>query len=186
MEAGLITLIFVVLLRLLVPLIIFKKPLLGSLLCILADISDVMLFDYFGTVLPGKFYHGFDKVFDLYYLTIQLIVALRFKDELIKKILKFLYFWRLGGVVLFEFLTLMGIKFRPILVLAPNIFEYYFLAYLITLKFNKKFKMTKYTAVVYFVIIAIPKIIHEMIFHWLYQDKTWHFLRDTFLSSIYH
>jgi hypothetical protein len=183
---GELNLIFVILLRLLVPLIIFKKPLLGGFLAILADISDVMLFDYFGTALPGKYYHSFDKIFDLYYLTIELYVALQWKDKLAKKILTYLYAWRLTGVMIFEFLTLIGIKFRPILVLAPNIFEYYFLAYLISLKFNKKFKLTKKTAIIYLIIIGIPKIIHEIIFHLAYQDKTWHFLRDNFLSFIYH
>jgi hypothetical protein len=185
MDTPQIILIIVVLIRLLVPLSIFKFPLLGVFLSILADISDVLLFEYFGKALGDKYYHSFDKVFDLYYLTIAFYVALQFKDKLAKKILTALYLWRLSGVILFTVFAYFGAIIRPIMVLAPNIFEYYFIAYLIILKFDKKFKLNKKSAIILLIIIGIPKIIHEIIFHLAFQDKTWVFLRDNFLFWIY-
>lgn len=186
MDTAVIALIVVILIRLLVPLSMLRYPLLGVFLSILADISDVLLFEYFGKALGDKYYHSFDKVFDLYYLTIALYVVHRqLKDKLAKKILTALYLWRFAGVLLFSIFAYFGQIFRPIMVFTPNIFEYYFIAYLIILKFNKKFKLNKKSAIIIFLVVGIPKLIHEYIFHLAYQDKTWVFIRDTFLFWIY-
>lgn len=185
MEVELITLIVVILIRLIVPLSMLRYPLLGVFLSIIADISDVLLFEYFGKALGDKYYHSFDKIFDLYYLTIALYVSRQFKDKLAKKILTILYFWRFAGVMLFSIFAYFGEIIRPIMVFAPNIFEYYFIAYLIILKFNKKFKLDKKSAIILLLVVGIPKVIHEIIFHLAYQDKTWVFIRDTFLFWIY-
>jgi len=185
MDVAQITLVVVILIRLLVPLSMLRFPLFGAFLSILADISDVLLFEYFGKALGDTYYHSFDKIFDLYSLTIALYVSLQFKDKLAKKILTALYLWRLAGVALFTVFAYLGEIIRPIMVLAPNIFEYYFIAYLIILKFDKKFKLNKKSAIILFIVIGIPKVIHEIIFHLAYQDKTWVFLRDNFLFWLY-
>jgi len=64
-----ITSIIVILLRALIPFTILRWPLLGGILALLIDASDIMIFDYFGYgFLSGIPYHNLDKIFDMWYL----------------------------------------------------------------------------------------------------------------------
>lgn len=105
--------------RLLVPLLIFRRPLLGGVLSIVADFSDLVFFNLWGWA-PWD-YQQFDKLLDLYYLTLELIVAQRFA-RLPRIVASILFAWRLIGVAVFE---VSGQ--REVLMVFPNLFEGWFL-----------------------------------------------------------
>ena len=111
----------VVLGRLLIPLIIPRYPLPGVVAALLLDAVDQTIFQVF-TNLNLDGYQGYDKALDIYYLTITYISTLRNWTNLFAfKVSRFLWYYRLVGVTLFELLHL-----RPLLLIFPNTFEYFF------------------------------------------------------------
>jgi hypothetical protein len=114
----------VILVRLLVPLAIPRYPLPGILVALVADMVDfTVIRDW--TNVPMDSYQGFDKALDIYYLTIAYIATLRNWSNLFAfKLSRFLFYWRLVGVVLFE-LT----QVRALLFIFTNAFEYFFIFY---------------------------------------------------------
>lgn len=158
------TIVFIVLaLRLLIPFTIFRWPLLGGILAFTADFYDFVLLNTFGWgFLTLETYQPIDKIFDVYYLSFEFLVALRWNDLLARKSAIALFSWRLAGVVAFE-LTQM----RKLLFFAPNIFEYFYLAFLAIKKFNPGFRLTKKVMTIMLLAIGVPKLIHEYILHYL-------------------
>jgi hypothetical protein len=72
---------------------------------------------------PG--YQGYDKAMDIYYLEIAYMATLRnWQNVAAFAVGRFLYFYRLVGVVAFELAQL-----RLLLLIFPNTFEYFFIAY---------------------------------------------------------
>ena len=129
MDLGLL---LVLVIRLLGPLLIFWWPLLGTLLSqYVFDMFDVVIWDVMGT-LKHVDYTLVEKPLDLYQLTIQLIVAFRWKQEIAKKIAIGLYAYRLIGFFAYEIF-----HERIVFLLFPNFFFVFFLFYLVALKFNK-------------------------------------------------
>ena len=109
--------------RLLLPLLILRYPLPAIVACLVLDGVDQTIFQAFGYDPPG--YQGYDKAMDVYYLAIAYLATLRNWDSLKAfRVGRFLFFFRLVGVVIFE-LT----HARPLLLLFPNTFEYFFIAY---------------------------------------------------------
>ena len=97
----------VVAIRLLVPLSILRWPLAGAIASMAVDALDVVLVDAFARALgePGEFgpmYAQLDKPLDTYYLTIELYVAWRWPEGLLRGTAAVLYGWRLVGAILFE------------------------------------------------------------------------------------
>jgi hypothetical protein len=113
----------VILARLLLPLFIPRWPLPGILLCLAVDGMDQTLFETFTRYdLTG--YQSYDKALDVYYLVIAYLSTLRnWQNPDAFKVSRFLIYYRLVGVVLFE---LFG--WRPLLLIFPNTFEYFFIA----------------------------------------------------------
>jgi uncharacterized membrane protein len=110
--------------RFLLPLTIPRYPLPGIVASLLLDGIDQTLFQQF-THLPLDHYQGYDKALDIYYLTIAYITMLRNWQHLFAfKVGRFLFYWRLVGVALFELSEL-----RPLLLIFPNTFEYFFIFY---------------------------------------------------------
>jgi hypothetical protein len=116
--------ITVVLLRFFVPLFIPRFPLPAILACLVLDAADQTIFQAFtDDPLPG--YQSYDKALDVYYLAIAYISTMRnWTDPSAYQISKFLYFYRLVGVTAFELLDQ-----RWLLLVFPNTFEYFFIAY---------------------------------------------------------
>src|SRR3954466_2680359 len=109
--------------RFLVPLLIPRYPLPAILAALILDGVDQTIFQAFGFDPPG--YQGYDKAMDVYYLSIAYLSTLRnWHSRPAVRVARFLYFYRLVGVVAFE-LT----DWRPLLVIFPNTFEYFFIAY---------------------------------------------------------
>ena len=114
----------VVLARFLVPLLIFRYPLPAILAALVLDGVDQSIFQIL-TDLPLDRYQSYDKALDIYYLTLAYIFTLRsWTDYTSFATSRFLYYYRLAGVVLFEFLQL-----RWLLLIFPNTFEYFFIFY---------------------------------------------------------
>lgn len=114
----------VVLTRFLVPLLIPRFPLPAIIAALIIDAIDQTIFQQF-TNLNLDGYQGYDKSLDIYYLTIAYIATLRNWTNLFAfQISRFLWYYRLVGVVLFE-LT----QVRLLLFIFPNTFEYFFIFY---------------------------------------------------------
>jgi hypothetical protein len=106
-----------------VPLLIPRFPLPAIVAALVLDGVDQTIFQLFGYDPPG--YQSYDKAMDMFYLSIAYLSAMRnWTSRPAFDVLRFLFFYRLVGVVLFE-LT----DWRPLLLIFPNTFEYFFIAY---------------------------------------------------------
>ncbi len=122
--ADYVVLGLVVAARLLVPLLIPWYPLPGIVAALLLDAVDQTLFQAF-TRLPLDGYQSYDKALDIYYLSIAYISTLRnWTNHFAFSAARFLFYFRLAGVALFELLD-----WRPLLFVFPNTFEYFFIWY---------------------------------------------------------
>jgi hypothetical protein len=94
------------------------------LAALVIDAADQTIFQQF-TGLPLDGYQGYDKALDIYYLTIAYISTLRnWSNHFAFEVSRFLFYYRLVGVVLFEIL-----HWRSLLLIFPNTFEYFFILY---------------------------------------------------------
>lgn len=109
-------------LRLIVPLWIPKLPLPSIIACLVIDGVDQTIFQTWTDIdLTG--YQSYDKALDVYYLTIAYLSTMRNWDNAIAfNASRFLLYYRLVGVMLFEFLSA-----RAVLLIFPNTFEYFFI-----------------------------------------------------------
>lgn len=99
---------------------VLRWPLAGGLLAVVVDLSDLLLRDALD--LGGvPDYQSLDKWLDQVYLALFLVVALRWQG-LARQVAVGLYAFRLVGFALFE----LGGD-RTILLLFPNVFEFWFL-----------------------------------------------------------
>jgi hypothetical protein len=109
--------------RFLVPLAIPRWPLPAILASLVLDAADQTIFQALGQDPPG--YQSYDKAMDVYYLAIAYLATLRnWSSVPAFAVGRFLYFFRLVGVVAFELSHA-----RPLLLIFPNTFEYFFIAY---------------------------------------------------------
>jgi hypothetical protein len=143
--------------RLLVPLLIFKRPLLGGVLSIVADFADLVFFNIWGW--PEWDYQSFDKVLDVYYLTIEVIVAQRF-ERLPRVVASALFAYRLVGVAIFE---VTGA--RQVLMAFPNLFELWFLFVVAVARFRPGYRLTGRRTAAWLLVLLLPKLIHEYVLH---------------------
>jgi hypothetical protein len=123
MDAGdWFVILLVIGLRLIVPLFIPLFPLPAVILSLIIDGVDQTVFQTF-TNAPLEGYQSYDKALDIYYLTIAFLSTFRNWENLQAfDVSRFLFFYRLIGVVLFE-----SIQLRALLLFFPNTFEYFFI-----------------------------------------------------------
>lgn len=158
----------VVMARFFVPLSIPKYPLPGIIASLLLDAVDQTIFQLF-TDLPLEGYQGYDKALDIYYLAITYLSTMRNWSNLFAfKLNRFLFYYRLVGVALFELTNL-----RLLLFVFPNVFEYFFIFYeAVRMKWNPRV-LTKdkliITAAVIWIFVKIP---HEYWIHIAEMDTT--------------
>jgi hypothetical protein len=114
----------VLVLRLGIPLLIPRFPFPAIVASLVIDAADQTVFQQF-TDLDLEGYQGYDKALDNYYLTVAYLSTLRnWIDPVALKTARFLWYYRLLGVTLFE-LT----EVRALLLVFPNTFEYFFIFY---------------------------------------------------------
>jgi hypothetical protein len=110
--------------RVLVPLGVFRFPLPAMLAALVIDGLDQTIFQTLTSVSPEN-YQSYDKALDVYYLSLAYLSMMRnwvSRDGF--DVGRFLYYYRLVGVVLFE-----QTQIRALLLVFPNTFEYFFDAY---------------------------------------------------------
>jgi hypothetical protein len=117
--------------RFVVPLFIPRYPLPAIVTALVLDGIDQSVFQWFGYDPPG--YQGYDKAMDMFYLSVAYLSVLRnWTSRPAFQVARFLFSYRLAGVVLFELL-----HNRVLLLIFPNTFEYFFIAYeIVRLKWN--------------------------------------------------
>jgi hypothetical protein len=176
--------ILVFALRVGLPLTILRWPLAGGLLAMLVDAVDVVLVDAIAAVLgqPGEFgpfYAQIDKWLDIYYLSLELIVVLRWSETLPRNAGVLLFVWRLAGVIAFEVTAV-----RPLLVIFPNLFENFYLYILIVRRwFPKLIPTSAIQLLIVLVGLLIPKELQEWVLHWE-ELHPWQWLRNDVLGPL--
>jgi hypothetical protein len=141
--------------RFLVPLLIPRYPLPAIVTALVLDGVDQTIFQSFGFDPPG--YQGYDKAMDVYYLAIAYLSTMRnWTSFPAVQVARFLYFYRLVGVVAFE-LT----DWRPLLLIFPNTFEYFFIAYEVVRLFWNPARVSRrawvLTAAAIWVFVKLPQ-----------------------------
>ena len=155
-NTGLLVFWVVAAARILIPLTIPLYPLPGITASLVLDAVDQTIFQqYPGLNLQG--YQGYDKALDIYYLTIAYISTLRnWKNHFAFRVSRFLFYWRLAGVVLFELTHL-----RWLLLVFPNTFEYFFIFYEVyrlrwdPMRMSKKYLVS--AAALIWIVIKLPQ-----------------------------
>lgn len=106
--------------RVLGSLPVLRWPLAGAIIALLVDLSDLFMMDllHLGGV---RHYQAFDKWLDQVYMLTFLAVAIRW-EAIPRNVALALYAWRLAGFAAFE---ISGE--RDILLLFPNVFEFWFI-----------------------------------------------------------
>jgi hypothetical protein len=168
--------LIVIVIRLLVPLTILRWPLFGGILAIIADNLDVVILDFLHTPDFGP-YNVVDKYLDIYYLALEVFVSLRWKNSWAKKTSIFLFIYRLVGTLAYE---LTGI--RALLFIFPNLFENFFIFYVIYTKVVKKDRLTNWKSlfIVNFILL-MPKEFQEYMLH-VSQYPIYGWIRENIFS----
>jgi hypothetical protein len=119
-DATIVTLIVAA--RLIVPLFIPRFPLVILVALVVDGIDQPLLATYTGNDTgPHGPYQSYDKALDVYHLTIAYLATMRnWQHKGAFEIGRFLFFYRLVGVTLFELF-----EERFLLFIFPNTFEYY-------------------------------------------------------------
>jgi hypothetical protein len=176
--------IIVLILRLVVPLSIFKWRISGALASLVLDGIDVILVDAIARVTgeePGfsTYYQTFDKTTDLYYLAIEAYVSLSWQDLLARKTSIGLFIFRLVGIVIFE---ATGAQYRKLVFAFPNLFENFFLYYIITARFKPAWiPRTKRSMALVLALLYIPKFGQEYLLHFS-EAQPWNWFKGTVLG----
>jgi hypothetical protein len=124
--ADALVVVTIVAARLLVPLLIPRVPLVIVVVLAL-DAADQTLLEALTDVDTSETgpYQSVDKGLDIYYLSIAYLATMRnWTSDAAFRIARFLFYYRLVGGALFELLDE-----RLMLLLFPNTFEYFFIAY---------------------------------------------------------
>lgn len=156
--------------RLLVPLLIPRFPLVIIVALALDGVDNSLLaqFTEIDLTADGP-YQSWDKALDIYYLAIAYLSTMRnWTSDAAFRISQFLFYYRLLGVVLFELFTA-----RSMLLIFPNTFEYFFIAYeVIRLRFDPSRVTARFwlaTAAVLWVVVKLPQ---EYWIHIAQRDMT--------------
>jgi len=160
--------LIVTLIRLLVPLIILKKPLFGAILAMVVDYFDENLI---GFLNMGKLYdyQSWDKILDTYYLFIEVYVIFTWRRTWAKYIGISLFVYRMLGAVLFE-----SINFQPLLMVFPNLFENFFIFMYLVKFLDPTFKKFKIDIEYRFSLPQLILICAVLLIPKLYQEYSLH------------
>jgi hypothetical protein len=144
--------------RLAVPLTILRWPLAGGLLAIAADTINILIFNAWG--FPSMGYQRFDKLLDLYYLSLEAVIASRW-SPFERGLAWTLFAYRVAGVVLFE---TTGVRLA--LLLFPNMFEIYYLLVLAVSRWAPSYNLTPGRTAFALAILLLPKLGQEYALHY--------------------
>ncbi len=164
--------IIIIALRVIVPLLILRRPLAGGIIAMLLDALDVVLVELFGEGGMGEHYHSLDKVLDLWYLGLEAWVAWSWRTRIPRLIAIWLFAWRVLGVILFELTDQRWLLFA-----FPNLFEHWFLFVLIVWTWFPRVKLDTWrSALVWLVVLYIPKLGQEYLLH-VAEAQPWDWIK---------
>lgn len=153
--------IVVIGLRIVLPLLILRRPLAGGVLAMLLDALDVVIVEAFGSGGMGAHYHSIDKVLDVYYLGLEACVSLGWVERVPRLLSLGLFGFRVAGVVAFE---LTG--WRLLLFVFPNLFENWFLFVLIVSRFAPRIELRTWRQCLPWLgALYVPKLGQEYLLH---------------------
>lgn len=137
---------------------VLRWPLAGGIMAVLVDLSDLLLRD---TLDLGGVpdYQSLDKWLDQVYMACFLVVALRWQGTE-RRVAIALFAYRLVGFVAFE-LT----HERSLLLLFPNVFEFWFLAVAAIHRLRPGFRWSSVRLGVALVVLGGLKEVHEWALH---------------------
>ncbi len=144
--------------RLLIPLAILRFPLPAILAALVIDAADQTIFQTMTNIDLERFnYQGYDKALDVFYLAVAYLAIFRnWKSAVAIAVGTFLWYYRLLGVTIFE-LT----EWRPLLIIFPNTFEYFFIFFaIVRLRYNTDRFSTKFivgAAAAIWIFIKLPQ-----------------------------
>lgn len=152
--------VILTLLRIVVPFTMLRWPLIGVIASAYLDYRD---WDFLGVETNSEmiFYQNWDKILDTYYLAIAWYTSRFWKDAVARLTSSFLFFYRMLGVII----VLMSD--RSLLLFFPNIFEWFFVYYLLFIRITKNdivFTSKKLLNIA-LLSVAIPKLAQEYFMH---------------------
>ena len=176
-----VTAIVVLALRILIPITILRWRITGAIASMLLDAIDVIIVDIRASIFGekpglGSHYQTYDKWLDMYYLSIEAIVSIRFTNVLARNTSLALYIFRLIGIIAF------AVTGEQLIFFFPNLFENFFLYCILAQRFAPKLmpKSIK-NLIIILLILYIPKFAQEWILHFQ-QITPWNWFRETVLG----
>ena len=165
----------VILIRLVVPVSIFRWPLAGGLAAMLADTVDVVLIEVIGL---GGFsnYAALDKGLDMYYLSFEVIVSFRW-EPLARWTSVTLFAYRAVGFVVFE-----ATQVRAFLLVFPNVFENFYIVYLVVRRLAPAWELTPPRLAALLTLALVPKLGHEYLLHYA-EAQPWDWIKKNLLGD---
>jgi hypothetical protein len=170
--------LIIVALRLVVPLLILRYALVGGVIAMLLDATDVVLIELLGLGGFGDHYAQLDKLLDTWYLTLQLIVALGWESPWARLPAVALYAWRTSGVLLFE---VTGARW--LLLVFPNVFENWWFYVVIVERFAPRlYPRSVQSVAVPMILLLLPKLAQEYLLHYA-EAQPWDWIKRNVLHT---
>ena len=146
--------------RLIVPVFILRWPLAGFIASVVADTIDVVLI---AAIRSGMFedYTSADKLLDTYMLAFAALASLRWQNRIARSAAIALFGYRVAGVII---LQLVGTRW--VLFVFPNVFDFFFVYHLMTIRWFPVAEVTGYRVLAYvLLILGGMKLFQEFILH---------------------
>lgn len=165
--------IVIILLRVIVPLIILRRPLAGGIIAMVLDALDVVLVELISEGGMGDHYSAIDKGLDTWYLGLEAWVAWHWTERIPRLIAVWLFAWRLIGVILFEITNQRWLLFA-----FPNLFEHWYLFVLIVWRWFPGVRLDTWRrAFIWLVVLYIPKLGQEYLLH-VAEAQPWDWVKN--------
>lgn len=165
--------LFVIALRVLVPLLILRWSLTGGILAMLVDAVDVIVVEFFGPGGMGGHYSQLDKGLDSYYLGLEAVVAWYWVNPWARWTALALFAYRLVGAVLFEVTQV-----RALLFVFPNLFENWWLYCVAVARFRPRWLPTSWRSMVLpLLVLLVPKMGQEWLLH-VAEAQPWSWFKE--------
>lgn len=134
----------------------------GAIIAILVDFSDLFMKNLIalGGLGGSAGYQSFDKWLDLVYMVTFLIVALRWRG-VARNLAVGLFAFRMIGFAIFEV-----VQWRGILLIFPNVFEFWFVFVAGRNLFSPNYELTARRTVLWFIALLALKEGQEYVLHW--------------------
>ena len=158
--------------RLVAALPVLRWPLAGGLFAIACDLADLFLLYFIGGSWDSQ---ALDKWFDLFFMATFLAVALRWPQPE-KGVALALFAFRMVGFTAFEIA-----HSRPVLMLFPNVFEFWFMAVAAVHHWQPGWRFTRVRIAVLVTVVTGAKLAQEYMLHvgrWFDDVTIMDFVRD--------